>query len=447
METSLFEILWKHVEATPFDGIATLIFICAITHTFFAAKLKEAAHRQQKIYKETGGEGDSIKASFLEFFGEVEVIFGLWIIPLLIVMQSFYGWQSVITYMDDRVAYTEAVFVGVIMTIASSRPILNFSEKILEQVARLGGGTPGAWWMVLLTLAPLLGSLITEPAAMTIAALLLAKYFYIHQPSTALKYGTIGLLFVNISIGGTLTHFAAPPIVMVVEPWNWTLSHVFVQIGLKSIVGIVVSTGLYFLFFRKEFKRLKASGATQKKVSASTPSWIIGVHILFLIWTVVNLHSMPLCVGGFLFFLGFVKATFRYQAGLNLMNPVLVSFFLAGLVTHGTLQGWWLEPVLSRLSEIPLFLGATVLTAFNDNAAITFLATLVPVFGQNALLQQAVVQGAVTGGGLTVIANAPNPAGQSILAKFFHDGVHPLYLFLGALVPTLIIGSIFVLSL
>ena len=45
---------------------------------------------------------------------------------------------------------------------------------------------------------------------------------------------------------------------------------------------------------------------------------------------------------------------------------------------HGGLQGWWIAPVLARLAETPLFLTSTLLTAFNDNALITYLATLVP---------------------------------------------------------------------
>ena len=55
-----------------------------------------------------------------------------------------------------------------------------------------------------------------------------------------------------------------------------------------------------------------------------------------------------------------------------------MGFFLAGLVIHGGLQGWWIGPVLRSLAENPLFLGSTLLTAFNDNALITYLATLVP---------------------------------------------------------------------
>ena len=98
-------------------------------------------------------------------------------------------------------------------------------------------------------------------------------------------------------------------------------------------------------------------------------------------------------------------------------------------------------PMLRRLGEVPLFLGATVLTAFNDNALITYLATLVPDLSDP--LKAAVVEGAVLGGGLTVIANAPNPAGQALLSRFFDGAVSPLKLFVGALLPTLIAGVLF----
>jgi Na+/H+ antiporter NhaD/arsenite permease-like protein len=90
-------------------------------------------------------------------------------------------------------------------------------------------------------------------------------------------------------------------------------------------------------------------------------------------------------------------------------------------------------------------LGAAVLTAFNDNAAITFLSTLVPGF--TGSLKYAVVAGAVTGGGLTVIANAPNPAGQSLLKKYFENGISAVGLLKAAILPTVIILHIFMIFL
>jgi Na+/H+ antiporter NhaD/arsenite permease-like protein len=315
---------------------------------------------------------------------------------------------------------------------------------MMARVAALGGGTPAAWWFSILLLGPILGSFITEPAAMTISALLLAGKFYESNPSPRLKYATLGLLFVNISVGGTLTHFAAPPVLMVQKAWGWDAAFMFLHYGWKAVAGILIATGLYYLVFRRELQALTAPQPTaEPDEDASIPPSVTTVHVAFMALTVYTAHEPVLFIGGFLFFLAFVTATRHLQDEVNLKPPLLVGFFLAGLVVHGQLQQWWIEPVLSRLAALPLMLGATVLTAFNDNAAITYLATLVPGFTPE--LKYAVVAGAVTGGGLTVIANAPNPAGQSILQRFFEGGVSPLRLALGALVPTIIMGVAFVM--
>jgi hypothetical protein len=163
----------------------------------------------------------------------------------------------------------------------------------------------------------------------------------------------------------------------------------------------------------------------------------------FLAWTVLTNHTPALFVGGFLFFLAFTQASVIHQSRLELRSPLLVGFFLAGLVLHGSLQQWWIAPVLGRLEALPLMLGAAALTAFNDNAAITYLASLVPTFGPE--MKYAVVAGAVAGGGLTVIANAPNPAGQALLGRYFEGGISPLGLLAGAAVPTAILLLTFIL--
>ena len=168
------------------------------------------------------------------------------------------------------------------------------------------------------------------------------------------------------------------------------------------------------------------------------PLFVTLTHLAFMGWTVAFAHYPPLFVGGFLFFLAFSQATAHHQHDINLRGPILVGFFLGGLVIHGGLQGWWLAPIISSLTEVPLFVGSIILTSFNDNAAITFLASQVD--GLSAHLKYAVLAGAVTGGGLTVIANAPNPAGQALLSRFFGDGISPLKLLLGALFPTIVVA-------
>lgn len=456
---SIFNILHARIEADPFNLVATLIFFAAIAHTFAAPTFLRLSRRferqhQQELAKagpkaQAGSREEvSFKAQIFHFLGEIEAIFGIWVVPLLIAIAVSKGWSQARDYMAQGAKFTEPIFVVVIMTIAASRPILKLSEQLMAFVAAIGKGSPAAWWFSILTIGPILGSFITEPAAMTISALLLCEKFYKLKPSAKFAYATLGLLFVNVSVGGTLTHFAAPPVLMVAEKWGWGMQQMLTEFGWKAVAGILGANVAYFLAFRRELTRLSIGQGRGKEAPSSSesvpiPIWVIGIHLAFLAWTVLNNHYPALFIGGFLFYIAFTQTTEHHQHELSLRPPLLVGFFLAGLVVHGGLQGWWIAPVLSRLSELPLFFGAAALTAFNDNAAVTYLASLVPGFSE--ALKYAVVAGAVAGGGLTVIANAPNPAGQSILARFFPDGISAAKLFLGALIPTLIVCAAFLL--
>ena len=457
----VLEILRQRIVAEPFNLVASIIFVLAVVHTFFTAKFRHWAHDAELAHAarlaprgrpaRTDANDDglpdeiSFKGQMLHFLGEVEAVFGIWVIALIGAIVWFHGWAAVTDYVGHGVNFTEPMFVMVVMAIAGTRPVLRVVEACLGAIARIGRSTVAAWWLSILIVAPLLGSFITEPAAMTIGALLLARQFYALRPSPRFAYATIGLLFVNISVGGTLTHFAAPPVLMVAGPWKWDTAHMFMHFGWKAAVGIIVATVLYFLVFRRELAALEAarrtSAGTVKRPDPSVPLWLTIVQLAFLAFAVFVAHYPPLFVGAFLFFLAFAQATAHHQGQVDIRSPLLVGFFLAGLVIHGGLQAWWIEPVLKSLGELPLFIGATILTAFNDNAAITYLATLVPGFTD--ALKYAVVAGAVTGGGLTVIANAPNPAGQNILQRFFPSGVSPGGLLLGALPPTLVMAFAF----
>ncbi len=464
-ELSLWQTLVARVQGDPFNLVATIIFLLAIIHTFLASNFIHWAHKIEERHERDVADCDknypqgkkpvSFRATILHFLGEIEAIFGIWCVPLLIAITLSKGWNYAEHYIDTRI-YTEPMFVVVIMAIASTRPVLRASERAMGLLAGIGKRTPTAWWLSILTVAPLLGSFITEPAAMTIAALLLSQQFYDLKPSNGFKYATLGLLFVNVSVGGTLTHFAAPPVLMVAGTWGWDLPFMFTNFGWRAACGIVTANIIYFIIFRKQFvaldrrkAELQAHGQIMDKRTEEepVPVWIVLVHLAFLGWTVFTLHDPPLFIGGFLFFLAFTIATEHHQYDIKLKSPLLVGFFLAGLVTHGGLQGWWIAPVLSSFSEVPLFIGATILTGFNDNAAITFLASQVPQFSpqEGAIsLEYAVVAGAVTGGGLTVIANAPNPAGQSILSRHFNDGsINPLGLLTAAIFPTLVMAFYF----
>ncbi|MBK5256053.1 MAG: putative Na+/H+ antiporter [Vicinamibacteria bacterium] len=438
----LLDVLSERIEAEPFNLVATLIFLLAILHTFAAKRLTVLAHHVQdahnaREFRARREPSPSIVAEFLHFLGEIEVIFGLWAVILAGAIAWARGWGAASHYLNDSVTYTEPLFVFVIMALASTQPVLDLAEDVLRKIASIGKGSPTAWWLTILTVAPVMGSFVTEPAAMTIGALLLSKQFFALGPSLRLSYATIGLLFTNISVGGTLTHFAAPPVLMVARPWSWDFTFMVSNFGLKAVIGIVTANVAYLVLFRKDLNALQPAESTPAKSRA--PWIVVAVHLGFMAWTVANAHYPAIFIAGFLFFLGFAKATSPYQSVIDLKPPLLVAFFLAGLVVHGGLQGWWIQPVLASLSVTPLFFGALVLTAFNDNALITFLATLVPSLDDAA--RYAVVAGAVTGGGLTVIANAPNPAGIAILRDHFEDGISPLMLALGALIPTIIMSA------
>ncbi|GMU64467.1 MAG: hypothetical protein AMXMBFR36_07410 [Acidobacteriota bacterium] len=453
----LAEVLRSRIRAEPLNLVASLLFLGAILHTFVAPRIAAHAHRLEHRppadYDRDGTvephewplDRKSFRSEMLHFLGEIEAVFGIWVVPLLAVIGVRKGWNTVESFVSS-VHFTEPLFVVVIMAIASTRPVLEFAERTIGLLARAGGDSPRAWWLSILTVGPLLGSFITEPAAMVICALLLARKFFDLAPSRRFRYATLGLLFVNISVGGTLTHFAAPPVLMVAGRWGWGFEHMLTEFGWKAAVGVLISTAAYAILFRSELAELGRKAVADRSTEAAddrVPAWIVGIHLAFLAWTVLTAHTPAMFVGGFLFFLAFLQATAPHQDALALRSPLLVGFFLGGLVVHGSLQQWWIAPVLGSLGELPLFFGAVVLTAFNDNAAITYLASLVPSFTDE--LKYAVVAGAVTGGGLTVIANAPNPAGQSLLSRYFDGAISPLGLALAALTPTAIVALAYLL--
>jgi hypothetical protein len=454
----LFAKLINRAKAEPFNVIASLIFLCAIIHTFLTSRFMHISHAFRHEYQalelqESKTAKDPtiaarrdvllFRAQLFHFMGEVEAVFGIWLIPLFIAIILMKGWPKLVAYIAS-LSPAEPVFVVVIMAIASSRPVLRFAEDVLAKVAALGHSTVSAWWLSILTIGPLLGSFITEPAAMTICAILLKQKFYALKPSKKLGYATLGLLFVNISVGGALSHFAAPPVVMVAAKWDWDFHFMLTTFGWKAVLGIVIANLAYYTWFRKEITSLKSKRTDEKEKRIPIPLPITIVHLLFVVWTVLTSHYPALVILGFLFFLAFMEATGRHQSTMQLRGPLLVGFFLASLVIHGGCEQWWIAPVLGGLSELPLLVGAILLTAFNDNAAITYLASLVPGFSPS--LQYAVMAGAISGGGLTVIANAPNPAGQSILAPAFgQDGIAPGGLLAGALFPTIIMAGLFML--
>lgn len=430
---------------SPFLYFCSAIFALAILHTLSVNWIHKWA-RQLDI--RAHGKERSFGVQILYFLSEVEVVFGFWVIPLFIGFGLTYGWSAALEYIDSR-NYLEPVFVVVIMSLAATRPIVRLSERALRFVARLLGGSLSAWWLSLLTIGPLLGSFITEPGAMAISALLLSRQFYEHQPSPRLAYATLALLFVNISVGGILTHFASPAVLVLAHAWNWDILYMLSTFGWKAASGIALSNFAYWAIFRRELHDLNRRYQLATRVYTPKPEdpehpiprWVTLVH-LFFIFAVISVSEYPaIFVAVYLFFLAFHHATRIHQSSIQLVRPLLVGFFLSGLVIHGGLQAWWVIQAFQHLEPVHVMFAAMGLTAFNDNTMISYLATLVPNWG--ALFQYAIFTGVVAGGGLTVIANAPNPAGYVLLSRHFKGGISHWQLFKAALLPTLILYAIF----
>lgn len=412
--------------ATPsfLEGVGTLFFGLAVLHTFCAASLRKFAHRFPN---------GSLGENFFHLAGEVEVVFGIWATALFAVIVLHDGSQAAYQYMDSR-NYTEALFVFAIMTIAATRPILDGAAWMIRSIARLLP-LPQAHseLAMILFIGPLLGSFITEPASMTVCALLLRDRYFRTDAPEKMKYSLLATLFVNVSIGGVLTHFAAPPVLMVAAPWGWDTSFMLTHFGYKAVLACAVNTVILIAWLWKPIAQLPV---VHDKKSRS-PAVLILIHLIFLGSVVLTAHHASVFMGILLFFMGFAVVTKEYQTELKIKESLLVAYFLAGLVVLGGLQAWWISPVLTSLSDRALYFIAIGLTAFTDNAALTYLGTLVQ--NPSASFQYALVSGAVVGGGLTVIANAPNPVGFSILQERF-DGkaVSALGLLRAALVPTLV---------
>jgi len=412
------------------ETAAAVLFAIALLHTFAARQLLRLGRRFPT------------HAGLFHLLGEVEVVFGFWSAVLVLVMAALGSWEGAIGYVEGR-EYTEPLFVFVIMVIAASHPVLVTLRDAVGAAARLlplPQAVAVAW--VCLAVLPLLGSLVTEPAAMTISALLLAPVVFRAGVAEWRKYFALGVLFVNISIGGTLTSYAAPPVLMVSSAWLWDTAYMAMTFGWKAAVAVVVNATVACAVLARELRGPLVPAGTAD--GPAVPVVVRLVHLGFLAAVVLTAHHQVVFFALFLFFLGFTSAYAHCQRPLMIKEALLVAFFLAGLVVLGGLQRWWLQPLVSGMSSQVLFFGALGLTAVTDNAALTYLGSQIE--GLSDAYKHALMAGAVAGGGLTVIANAPNPAGVALLRGGFQDGtIGAGALLLGALLPTAVAAAAFLL--
>lgn len=419
--------------------VATILFAVAVIHTFSVPVFARLAHR------------NGPHAGVWHLLSEVEAVFGVWAFVLIACMALLSGSETAIRYVDTR-NFTEPLFVFVIMVVAASRPILELVGSVVRGLARLlPVQREVATFFIVMSVVPLGGSFITEPAAMTLAAILLRDGYFSRSGHTRFKYLTLGVLFVNVSIGGVLTAYAAPPVLMVASTFGWDTAFMATHFGWRAAIAVLINAAALTWICRDaliDHRIGTGSGVSAAEDAPSkrppVPMLITLMHLACLVGVVLTAHHPAVFLGLMMLFIGFSHAYRRHQDRLLIREGLMVGFFLAGLVVLGGLQKWWLQDLLGGLEPTVLFWGAAALTAITDNAALTYLGSLVE--GASPAWHYMLVAGAVTGGGLTVIANAPNPAGYAILRPFFpHEAISAGKLFLSALAPTLVAAGLFLL--
>ena len=421
--------------------MASLFFTIAVAHVLvLSAIFRRLAHATPLLYRR--------RIACLHFLGEAEWAFGLWALVWLLAECTINGTAQSIQWIRET-PFHECGVVLVLMTLASDSA---FNERVGEVLHWLSGHLPilsqsSARLAVTLWAGPLLGSLLTEPAAMTITAALLGRTVFNHPLPENLKYKILGSLLVNISVGGALTHFAAPPILLVASIWHWNTPIVFGYFGVRALLSVSLITA-WALFITRG--HLPNRIATQRNSSPVPRKVLLRALFVGIVLTTIVVRGLPheiwlVFVLPFVLILVlprlFLPAAFPSKNGATLRNQAetaaRVGVFLSAILLFSPRQSGWLEPLLCDLHHYTLYLGAAALTAVTDNAALTTLGAHIPgIVGPRAF---ALVGGALAGGGLTLLANAPNPIGAAILRSAFHDGViRAERLLWGACIPTLI---------
>ncbi|MCB0309514.1 MAG: hypothetical protein KDD48_09095, partial [Bdellovibrionales bacterium] len=297
-----------------FQLVGTLIFACAVLHTFLSSFFEKLATKYPD---------GSIMENLFHLLGEIEVVFGIWAGVYVLFLWSTIGFHDAVSYIDS-LDYTEPLFVFVIMTVAATKPIVNTARSLMVFLSKIFPiKNEVSMYLVCLIFGPLMGSFITEPAAMTLTALILRDQYFSSTVSSRFKYLTLATLFVNVSIGGVLTSFAAPPVLMVATKWNWDISFMFWHFGWKAVIAVFANTLIATAVLFKELTNLKAFTLELHPAARKTPVWLSAIHIGFLGFIVMTSHHAAFFMGLFMFFIGITAITTEYQESLKIRQSLL----------------------------------------------------------------------------------------------------------------------------
>src|SRR5690606_33518904 len=333
------------MTASFIEYLATVLFALAIIHTFSVPVFARLANK--------GGP----HAGLWHLLSEVEAVFGVWAAVLVACIFLLSGPGSAVSYVESS-NFTEPAFVFAIMVVAASRPIIAVVGLMVNALARLlPMRRELSMYFVILAFVPLAGSFITEPAAMTLAALLLRDAYFRRHGQEGFKYMTIGVLFVNVSIGGVLTAYAAPPVLMVAATFGWASGYMATHFGWRAAVAVIFSAAAATFICRRYLLDGTIGTASTEGSRAPVPALFLAIRIAFLGAIVLSAHHLPIFTGLLLLFIGFAHAYSRHHNPLLIREGLMVGFFLAGLVVLGGLQKWWLQDLLGGLSPTVLYWG------------------------------------------------------------------------------------------
>lgn len=422
---------------------SAVLFFSAVIHTFLTpwlTRLYEECLHKKMIFPERWRQYLWL-SELLRIVSRVELVFVLWAIPLFFLFLYTEGYRVTMAYFDSR-NYVFSLFIVVMLILLESRPIEYLSQRIFSSAAKIGKQSPICWWWTIMIAAPLSTFFLKESGAMIIAATLLSKHFYQLSPSPKFCYATMGLLFSNISISGLTSSFSSRALLTILPEIKWTSSFIITHFCWKVILAVLISTMIFFLFFRKEFKKFPKTIPSSTIMQNRVPYWTIFIHVV-LVGCVILSRAIPLFLGFILvFYLGFQRFTIFYQNPIKTAKVCFVGLFYAGVVIFGELQEWWMLDLMHGMSDFGYMMTSYMFSIFLDNALVNHIVHNLPM--ANDCYLYLVLVGSMSAGGLTLVSNMPNIVGYLILRPTFpQSDISLIRLFWSALIPSIVSLSIF----
>ncbi|NGX39882.1 MAG: hypothetical protein KR126chlam1_01219 [Chlamydiae bacterium] len=397
------------------ETFSTIIFFIAVAHAFFSDKFLKIAHKFEAPSKR------GFAYVGFAFLGNVAIIFGFWMIPILLYMLIMQGVSPTYDFLHSM-DFREPFAYFVLITLAMTRPLRQLFESLMIRMSHSVKHQLIFWWCGTILFSSILTGIFSEIAIMTLACLYLAEKFFPLKPGRSLSYFTLALLLVGISIGTTIIPVNFTFLIDFLTQGKISHWEIFRLFGWKMLIGLVVIILGGALLFRKELDSLqKTFKKAGKPPRISSREIIYGLLfftasfgkgnmylLLMVIAIVIILHKYPYRIKG-------------EEGELSLYIPLLIAFFTYTLELHASLQAWWVTPLLERLQGGSAYVTTFFLTGLNEHVPLEALK--VSLQGKAEGIKFFSYLAVLTGGGLTIIAKSANIVAKKTLIEHFPDRV------------------------